>query len=110
MLRPLGQGHYELIVPRFFGLRAGWPVRETESYSIYEVSRFTHLLDPLPAWLCQERGNMSADHRLEMSPVHRNECPLNAARSPYSAASSFRCSASFEARPNSPARRFSFSR
>jgi hypothetical protein len=59
---------------------------------------------------CQERGNMSADHRLGMSPVHRSECPLNAVRSPYSAGSSFRCSPSFEARPSSPARRFSFSR
>src|SRR5215468_8776430 len=38
LVRPLGNGRYELIVPRFFGLRAGWPLRETESYAVYEVS------------------------------------------------------------------------
>ena len=54
LVRPLGAGRYELIVPRFFGLRAGWPLRETESYAVYEVSRFLHLLAPLPDWLARD--------------------------------------------------------
>lgn len=54
LVRALGQGRYELIVPRFVGLKAGWPKQVTESYIIYEVSRFLQLLQPLPAWLQAE--------------------------------------------------------
>lgn len=55
-LRPVGQGKYELIVPRFTGFRAGWPVRADGAYNVYEVSRFTHLMSPLPDWMAQELG------------------------------------------------------
>ena len=56
LVRPLGGGRYELIVPRFLGLRAGWPLRETDGYAIYEVSRLLHMLAPLPDWLARELG------------------------------------------------------
>ncbi len=31
VIRPLGTGHYEILVPRFVGLRVGWPVRQTDA-------------------------------------------------------------------------------
>jgi DNA excision repair protein ERCC-3 len=56
IVRPLGDGQYELIIPRFMGLQAGWPLRHDGAYSVYLVSRFTHFIQPLPAWLAQEFG------------------------------------------------------
>ncbi len=55
-VRPLGQGRYELLVPSFIGFRAGWPVRREGEYMVYEVSRFSHLLAPVPDWLAGELG------------------------------------------------------
>src|SRR5947207_1259099 len=46
VVRPLGVGRYELILPRFLGLRAGWPVRQSGAYDVFEVSRFLHLISP----------------------------------------------------------------
>lgn len=54
VVRPLGAGRYELIVPRFLRLRAGWPVRQSDSYDVFEISRFLHLISPLPEWLASE--------------------------------------------------------
>lgn len=54
LTRPLGGGRYELIVPTFIGFRAGWPVRHQGPYSVFEVSRFIHFLNPLPNWLAAE--------------------------------------------------------
>lgn len=45
---------YWLIVPTFLNLRAGWPVRRTDTYTIYELSRFLHFLAPLPDWLAAD--------------------------------------------------------
>lgn len=56
IVRPLGEGQYELIIPRFIGLQAGWPLRHDGAYSVYLISRFTHFIQPLPAWLAQEFG------------------------------------------------------
>lgn len=56
LVRPLGNGQYELIVPRFIGFRAGWPVRHDGAYTVYRVSRFIHMLSPLPDWLASELG------------------------------------------------------
>jgi hypothetical protein len=56
LVRPLGNGQYELIVPRFIGFRAGWPVRHDGPYTVYLVSRFINMLAPLPDWLAGELG------------------------------------------------------
>lgn len=51
LLRPIGRERYELIIPRFIGLNAGWPVRVEGEYAIFLVSRFVDLITPLPSWL-----------------------------------------------------------
>ncbi len=56
LVRPVGNGQYELIVPRFIGFRAGWPVRHEGPYTVYLVSKFIHMLAPLPGWLAGELG------------------------------------------------------
>lgn len=56
VVRPLGDGQYELIVPRFLPLRAGWPLRQTASYTIFQVSKFLHFLSPAPEWLAEQLG------------------------------------------------------
>ena len=56
LVRPLGNGQYELIVPRFIGFRAGWPVRHDGPYTVYLVSRFINMLTPLPDWLDAQVG------------------------------------------------------
>jgi hypothetical protein len=54
--RPLGDGQYELVVPRFIGFRAGWPVRHAGAYSVFLVTKFIHFINPLPDWLVNELG------------------------------------------------------
>ncbi len=56
LTRPLGDGKYELIVPRFLGFRAGWPIRHIGAYSVYLVTKFIHFINPLPGWLASELG------------------------------------------------------
>lgn len=56
LVRALGNGQYELIVPRFIGFRAGWPVRHDGPYTVYLVSKFINMLAPLPDWLAGELG------------------------------------------------------
>jgi hypothetical protein len=56
LVRALGNGQYELIVPRFVGFRAGWPVRHDGPYTVYLVSKFINMLAPLPDWLAGELG------------------------------------------------------
>jgi hypothetical protein len=56
LTRALGNGQYELIVPRFIGFRAGWPVRHDGPYTVYLVSKFINMLAPLPDWLAGELG------------------------------------------------------
>ena len=56
LVRPLGGSQYELIVPRFIGFRAGWPVRHEGPYTVFLVSKFINLLAPLPDWLAGELG------------------------------------------------------
>jgi hypothetical protein len=63
VIRPLGGGRYELLVPRFVGLRVGWPVRTTDAYDVFEVDRFLHLIAPLPAWLADELGFVDPQFR-----------------------------------------------
>ncbi len=41
LARPRCDGQYELIVPRFVGLQAGWPVRHDGANSVFLVSKFT---------------------------------------------------------------------
>jgi hypothetical protein len=56
LVRALGNGQFELIVPRFIGFRAGWPVRHDGPYTVYLVSKFINMLAPLPDWLAGELG------------------------------------------------------
>jgi hypothetical protein len=56
LVRPLGEGKYELIVPRFIPFHAGWPIRHADAYSIYLVTRFIHFISPLPDWLAADLG------------------------------------------------------
>ena len=56
VVRPLGADEYELIVPKFIGSLGGWPVRTDGAFLIFRVSRFIHLINPLPAWLADELG------------------------------------------------------
>lgn len=56
LLRHLREDQYELIIPRFIGLSAGWPVRAEGEYNVYRVSRFIDLINPLPPWLRDELG------------------------------------------------------
>jgi hypothetical protein len=63
VLRPLGEGEYELIVPRFLGLSAGWPMRHDGAYSVYLVSRFTNFINPAPGWLADELGFQAPAYR-----------------------------------------------
>lgn len=63
LVQPVAPGVFDLIVPRFVGLRAGWPVRETETYAVYRVTRLTQLLAPLPAPLAGELGFGPPDFR-----------------------------------------------
>lgn len=55
ILRPIKADRYELIVPRFVGLSAGWPVRQDGEFNVYHVSRFIDLITPVPDWL---RGDL----------------------------------------------------
>lgn len=56
VLLPNGVQRWLLVVPRFVGLRAGWPITITDAYAVYEVSRWTELLAPTPAWLREQLG------------------------------------------------------
>jgi hypothetical protein len=56
LVRALGNGQFELIVPRFIGFCAGWPVRHDGPYTVYLVSKFINMLAPLPDWLAGELG------------------------------------------------------
>jgi len=56
VVRPLGGDEYELIVPKFIGSLGGWPVRTDGAFLIFRVSRFIHLINPLPVWLADELG------------------------------------------------------
>lgn len=56
LVRPLSDGQYELIVPTFIGFRAGWPIRHSGPYSVFQVSRFINFINPLPGWLASELG------------------------------------------------------
>src|SRR5579859_3842520 len=56
LVRPLGEGKYELIVPRFINFRAGWPIRHLDAYSVYLVTKFIHFISPLPDWLAADLG------------------------------------------------------
>ncbi len=66
VVRPLGEGQYELIVPRFISLRAGWPMRTDGTYLIFLVTKFTHLLNPLPEWLADELGFLKPSFRAHL--------------------------------------------
>ena len=56
VVRPIGADEFELIVPKFIGSLGGWPVRTDGAFLIFRVSRFIHLINPLPAWLADELG------------------------------------------------------
>src|SRR5512136_718273 len=56
VVRPMGTDEFELIVPKFIGSLGGWPVRTDGAFLIFRVSRFIHLINPLPAWLADELG------------------------------------------------------
>ena len=62
IIRPLGGDKYELIVPKFIGLRGGWPLRAEGAFSIYLVSRFIHLINPLPDWLVKDLGYQASPY------------------------------------------------
>ncbi len=63
LVRPLKPGHYELIVPTFVGFSAGWPVRHTDEYSIFLVTRFINFINPLPQWLADDLGFKRGDFK-----------------------------------------------
>lgn len=63
LLRRIGADRHELIIPRFIGLRAGWPVRIDGEYLIFQVSRFIDLITPLPGWLRAELDYTDSDIR-----------------------------------------------
>jgi|WetSurMetagenome_2_1015567.scaffolds.fasta_scaffold20787_4 hypothetical protein len=60
VVRPMGSDEFELIVPKFIGSLGGWPVRTDGAFLIFRVSRFIHLINPLPAWLAGELGYQAA--------------------------------------------------
>ena len=60
VVRPMGADEFELIVPKFIGSLGGWPVRTDDAFLIFRVSRFIHLINPLPAWLADELGYEAA--------------------------------------------------
>ncbi len=60
VVRPMGADEFELIVPKFIGSLGGWPVRTDGAFLIFRVSRFIHLINPLPAWLADELGYQAA--------------------------------------------------
>ena len=60
VVRPMGTDEFELIVPKFIGSLGGWPVRTDGAFLIFRVSRFIHLINPLPAWLADELGYQAA--------------------------------------------------
>ncbi len=45
---------WRLIVPRFYGFQGGWLDHHEGNYSVYIVSRFAHLLSPVPDWVATE--------------------------------------------------------
>lgn len=55
-LLPISQDKYWLIVPRFLNFRGGWAVRNHGAFSVYEITRFIHFLNPLPDWLAAQVG------------------------------------------------------
>ena len=60
-LVPRGKDSYILIVPKFIPFSAGWRIlaNEKSEYNHFEITRFTHLLNPLPDWLA-EKANYTA--------------------------------------------------
>ena len=50
LLRPIQGDRYELIVPQFINLNAGWPARTEGQYVIYHSLAFHRLSDPA-AWV-----------------------------------------------------------
>lgn len=54
LLRHIQADRYELIVPSFINLSAGWPDRVEGQYTIYQINRLVHMMTPLPGWLQQE--------------------------------------------------------
>ncbi len=63
VVRPLGGDKYELIVPKFIGLRGGWALRTDGAFSVYLVTRFIHLISPLPDWLAGDLNYQAAPYR-----------------------------------------------
>ncbi len=60
VIRPLGGDQYELIVPKFTGFRGGWSLRTDGAFNVYLVTRFIHLINPLPEWLAKDLGYQKA--------------------------------------------------
>lgn len=57
-LVPRGKDAYILIIPKFIPFSAGWRMltNENSEYNHFEITRFTHFLNPLPAWLAEKAG------------------------------------------------------
>ncbi len=57
-LIPRGKDTYILIVPKFIQFSAGWRMltNENSEYNHFEITRFTHFLNPLPDWLAEKAG------------------------------------------------------
>jgi DNA or RNA helicases of superfamily II len=66
MLRPIKEDRYELIVPRFLDLGAGWPARQDGEYNIFLVSRFIDLIAPLPEWLRKDLNFEKPPHKVHL--------------------------------------------
>lgn len=67
LLQKMEHDQYRLIVPRFYGFTGGWLDHHEGNYSVYIVSRFAHLLAPVPEWLASELGFADPDFQAQIT-------------------------------------------